>query len=127
MNSIEGFEIKYLADRQFEADIMEFVEEHDLGIPEIFQVTSMISRSKDRYIYYTAKLNDVSMISNAYDIFDTEKKEVVFQGEEIEIDGHFYKEPQVNDELFTILDSKGNLIIHKLKDILASQLDRADL
>lgn len=102
---------------KYSLDLMEFVEEVDLGIPEIFQVTSMISRPKDKYIYYTAKLNDVSMISNAYGIFDTEKKEVIFQGEEIEVDGHFYQEPQVNDELFTILDSKGNLIIHKLKDI----------
>jgi len=112
---------------KYSLDLMEFVEEVDLGIPEIFQVTSMISRPKDKYIYYTAKLNDVSMISNAYGIFDTEKKEVIFQGEEIEVDGHFYQEPQVNDELFTILDSKGNLIIHKLKDILPSQLDRAYL
>lgn len=103
---------------KYSLDLMDFVEEADLGAPEIFQVTSMISRPKDKYIYYTAKLNDVSMISNAYGIFDTEKKKVIFQGEEIEVDGHFYQEPQVNDELFTILDSKGNLIIHNIKDIL---------
>lgn len=108
---------------KYSLDLMDFVEEADLGAPETFQVTSMISRPKDKYIYYTAKLNDVSMISNAYGIFDTEKKKVIFQGEEIEVDGHFYQEPQVNDELFTILDSKGNLIIHKLKDILPKQLD----
>lgn len=103
---------------KYSLDLMNFIEEIDLGVPEVFQVTSMISRPKDQYIYYTAKLNDVSMISNAYGIFDTEKKKIVFQGEEIEVGGHFYQAPQVNDELFTILDDKGNLIIHKLNDII---------
>ncbi|EHQ43864.1 hypothetical protein [Myroides odoratus] len=103
---------------KYSLELMDFVEEYDLGIPELFQATSMISIPNDKYIYYTAKLNDVSMISNAYGIFDSEKKEIVFQGEEIEEGGCFYQEPQVNDELFTILDAKGNLIIHRLTDIL---------
>lgn len=56
--------------------------------------------------------------SNAYGIFDMEKEEILFQGEMIESEGYFYELPQVNDELFTILDAKGNLIIHRLDDIL---------
>jgi hypothetical protein len=103
---------------KYSLTLMQFIDEKNLDEPEIFQVTNMISRQGDNFIYFTAKLNDVSMISNAYGIFDTKKKEVVFQGESIEEDGFFYQAPQVNDELFTILDSKGNLIIHKMKDIL---------
>ena len=74
-------------------------------------------REDDVNLYFTGN-KDKSFYPNIYGIFDTEKKEVIFQREEIEEGGHFYQEPQVNNELFTILDNKGNLIIHKIDEIL---------
>ena len=38
--------------------------------------------------------------------------------EQLTENSFFYQTPQVNDEVFTILDSEGNLIIHKMKEIL---------
>ncbi len=43
-----------------------------------------------------------------------------FIGEQVVGNGFFYQTPQVNKELFTVLDSEGNLIIHRMKDIINS-------
>lgn len=72
---------------------------------------------KDNKIAFICKTT-ACFASNVYGIFDIEKADIVFEGEMIESEGYFYELPQVNDELFTILDAKGNLIIHRLGDIL---------
>jgi len=59
-----------------------------------------------------------SFAANAYGFFDMESQEIIFQQEMIVEEGYLHMLPQVNEELFTILDAKGNLIIHKIKDIL---------
>lgn len=77
----------------------------------------VLFEENDNYLYFTGN-KDQSFSPNVYGIFDMETETIVFQGEMIEEGGYFYEIPQVNDELFTILDAKGNLIIHRLTDIL---------
>ncbi|MBB1140664.1 hypothetical protein [Myroides sp. WP-1] len=77
----------------------------------------VLFKEKDNYLYFTGN-KDQSFSPNVYGIFDMETETIVFQGEMIEEGGYFYEIPQVNDELFTILDAKGNLIIHRLDDLL---------
>ena len=79
-------------------------------------IRNVLFRENDMQLYFTGN-KDNSFEPNVYGIFNKETFAFDFIGEGVAENGWFYQSPQVNDELFTILDSKGNLIIHKMQDI----------
>lgn len=97
----------------FNLNTLSFLDE--LIFPDNIRVTNSKIIGSQELSFIAQK--DGSSEPNAYGIFDTETQSITFLKEKEADMGYFYEAPQVNDEIFAILDDKGNLIIHKRKEM----------
>lgn len=99
-------------------DLNQLTMTKEFILPDTIRITKSIF-IKTNIIGFTGR-KEKTPAPNIYGIFNRETLSFEYIGGQEEENGFFYQTPQVNDELFTILDSEGNLIIHKLNDILKS-------
>ena len=95
----------------------EFITDKVISDENKLIIRNVLFRENDMRLYFTGNKNN-SFYPNVYGIFNREKLNFEFMEEQLTENSFFYQTPQVNDEVFTILDSEGNLIIHKMKEIL---------
>ena len=93
-----------------------FKIENIIGSEKELIIRHVTHHNGDKYLYFTGN-KDNSFEPNVYGTFNTFKQTFEFIREKEPEMGFFYQAPQVNEELFTILDDKGNLIIHKRDEI----------
>jgi hypothetical protein len=101
---------------EFSLDSLTFMVDKNLGSEKDLIIRQVTYKSGDKNLYFTGN-KDNSFEPNVYGVFNTETHTIQFLKERDANMGYFYQAPQVNNELFAILDEKGNLIIHKTKDI----------
>lgn len=102
---------------EYSLDSNEFITDKVISDENELIIRNVLFRENDTQLYFTGN-KDNSFYPNVYGVFNREKLSFEFMGEQLTENSFFYQTPQVNDELFTILDSEGNLVIHKMQDIL---------
>lgn len=110
------FHFNYYA--EFDLDKFVFSKDRIISDKEKLLITYVTHRDDDKYLYFIGS-KDNCYEDNVYGIFDTESMEFVFLKERDPDGGFFNLAPQVNDDLFAILDYRGNLIIHRKDEMLA--------
>jgi hypothetical protein len=97
---------------EFSLDSMTFNIEKILGNENELIIRQVTHHNGDANLYFTGN-KDNSFEPNVYGFFNTETQTIqILKQKEPEM-VFFYQAPQVNKELFVILDEKGNLLIHK--------------
>jgi len=102
---------------EYNLETKEFTTDKEISSENELIIRNVLFNQNDNYLYFTGN-KDKSFYPNVYGIFNRKTLTFDFIGGSINETSYFYQTPQVNHELFTILDSEGNLIIHKIKDIL---------
>jgi len=102
---------------EYNLETKEFTTDKEISSENELIIRNVLFNQNDNYLYFTGN-KDKSFYPNVYGIFNRKTLTFDFIGGSINETSYFYQTPQVNHELFTILDSEGNLIIHKIKDLL---------
>jgi hypothetical protein len=97
---------------EFSLESMTFIVDKKLGSEKDLIIRQVTHHNGDNCLYFTGN-KDNSFEPNIYGIFNITTQSIQFLKERESNMGYFYQAPQVNEELFAILDDKGNLIIHK--------------
>jgi hypothetical protein len=101
---------------EFSLDSMTFSTEKVLGNEKELIIRQVTHHNGDVNLYFTGN-KDNSFEPNVYGVFNTDTQTINILKEKEPEMGYFYQAPQVNNEIFAILDEKGNLIIHKRNEM----------